>query len=58
MAGENLETLSPDGSISAITMPQALVTIDGKQVDCANNSQYIFLEQDLKPYTILRRLNG
>jgi len=58
LAGETLETLSPDGSISTITMPQTLVTIDGKRVDCANNSQSILIEQGLKPYTIIRRVNG
>ena len=55
MAGETLETLSPDGAISAITMPQILVTTDGNHVECANNSQHILLDQGLRPYVILRR---
>ena len=58
MAGETLETLGPDGCISVITMPQALVTTDGNRVECANNSQHIFIDQELKPYTILRRVNS
>jgi hypothetical protein len=57
MAGETLETLSPDGSISSVTMPQLLVVTDGTQIKCANNSQYIFSDQELMPYTILRRVN-
>jgi len=57
LAGETLETLSPDGVISTITMPPRLVVTDGNLVECANNSQYIFLEQELKPYTIIRRVN-
>jgi len=55
-AGEKLETLSPDGSLSTITMPAPLSTTDNRQVDFANNSQFILMEQDLKPYTILRRV--
>jgi U32 family peptidase len=55
LAGESLETLSPDGVLSTISMPQTLFTTDGKQVQCANNSQSILLEQQLRPYTILRR---
>ncbi len=55
-AGEELETLSPDGSLSTITMPGILSTTDGQQVDFANNSQFILLEHNLKPYTILRRV--
>jgi len=57
MAGETLETLSPDGTISIITMPQMLEAIDGTRTECANNSQYIFYYQELPPYTILRRVN-
>jgi U32 family peptidase len=57
-AGETLELLSPDGSISTITMPQMLVSIEGAQIECANNSQSILLEQQLEPYTILRRVNA
>jgi putative protease len=58
LAGESLETLSPNGVLSNISMPPILVTTDEKQVQCANNSQFILLEQQLEPYTILRRVNA
>jgi U32 family peptidase len=57
IAGETLEMLSPDGSISTITMPPSLATMDGSMVERANNSQYILTEQHLEPYTILRRVS-
>lgn len=58
-AGETIEMLTPDGTISSITMPQVFVTTDGVQVECANNSQSILIDQELMPYTILRRVvNG
>jgi U32 family peptidase len=57
MAGETFETLSPDGSFSTVTMPRILVATDGTHTECANNSQYIFSDQELVPYTILRRVN-
>lgn len=56
LAGEKLERLSPDGSLSVITMPDPLETTEGKPVQYANNSQFIQLDQDLVPYTILRRI--
>jgi putative protease len=55
-AGEVLEVLSPDGSLSTITLPSPLITIDNQHVEFANNSQSVLLEQDLKAYTILRRV--
>lgn len=58
IAGETLEMLCPDGSISTLTLPQMLITTDGDCVEWANNSQSILLEQKLKPYTILRRINS
>ncbi len=56
-SGEELEVLSPDGSLSFITMAAPLETTDHRQVDFANNSQFLILEQNLKPYTILRRVD-
>lgn len=56
-ANDRLEVLSPDGSLSFITLPETLLAKDGRYLDFANNSQFILLEQDLKPYTILRRIN-
>jgi hypothetical protein len=55
-AGDTLETLSPDGTLSTKLMPEPLELTDGQNVDFANNSQFILLDDPLKPYTILRRL--
>ena len=48
--------LAPDGSLSSVTLPGPLTTTDGQHVDFANNSQFLLLDEPLKPYTILRRL--
>lgn len=56
-AGESLEALCPDGSLSIITLTSPLKTTDHHQVEFANNSQFILLDQDLAPYTILRRVD-
>ncbi|MGD0784272.1 MAG: U32 family peptidase [Sedimentisphaerales bacterium] len=55
-AGEKLETLTPAGEISEITMPNPLKTIDGESVEFINNPQRIVLEQNLSAYSILRRV--
>ncbi len=55
-AGQELELLTPDGNLSPITMPTPLVTRDGDQVAKVNNSQFLQLEQELPPYSILRRI--
>lgn len=55
-AGETLEILSPDGTLSTKQMPGPLELTDGNFVDFANNSQFILLDEDLPPYSILRRL--
>ncbi|SPD73344.1 Collagenase-like protease [uncultured Desulfobacterium sp.] len=55
-AGEELEVLSTDGSLSLITLPSPLTTRDFKQVEFANHSQFIIIEQALQPYSILRRV--
>jgi putative protease len=55
-AGEALEVLSPDGSLSTITLTSPLITTDNQHLEFANNSQFVLLEQDLKAYTILRRV--
>ncbi len=55
-AGDQLEMLTPDGTLSQITMPTPLTTIHNQQVDFANNSMFIKLDADLPPYTILRRV--
>jgi len=56
-AGETLEVLNTDGSFSTIKMPVPLITKEGKKVDYVNHTQFILIDQDLKPYTILRRVN-
>jgi putative protease len=55
-AGETLEVLSPDGSVSEIVMSKPLETVDGEQAEFINNPQRIVLEQKLPPYSILRRV--
>ena len=55
-AGEMLEVLSPDGSLRIISMTEPLLTTDGRKVSFANNSQFLLIDEDLTPYTILRRL--
>ena len=54
--GEELEVLSPDGSLSTAIMPQKLTTTEGQDVDFANHSQFILMETEMKPYTLLRRV--
>jgi putative protease len=55
LAGEELEVLSTDGTLSTIRMTIPLETTDREQVDFINHSQFILLEQELPPYTILRK---
>ena len=56
-AGESLEVLVPDGSLSTISMPAPLLTTNGRAVDFVNNSEFLLLEKELVPYTILRRVS-
>ena len=46
------------GSLSLKKMPQLLPTTDGQMVEFANHSQYIKLDEPMKPYTILRRVTN
>lgn len=55
-SGEELEAFSPDGTLKTILMPDPLITGEGVEVNFVNHSQYIILERDLNPYTILRRV--
>ena len=57
-AGESLEVLAPDGSLTTMVMPDHLITNDGHTVDCVNHSQFIMLDQNLNPFTILRRVEN
>jgi len=55
-AGEKLEVLTPDGSISEIVMSKPLKIVDGQQAEFINNPQKIIIERKLPPYSILRRI--
>jgi U32 family peptidase len=54
-AGDDLEVLLPDGTMSHLRMPDPLCTREQEQVEFANNSQFLLIGQDLPEYTILRR---
>ena len=56
-AGDVLEVLKPDGSLSGMTMPSPLVDSKGNQLEFANNSQFVLITEALPEYTILRRIN-
>jgi putative protease len=55
-AGDKLEVLKPDGTLSEIKMQDSLVATDGARHEFVNNSQFIFIGEELPPYSILRRL--
>ena len=55
-AGDKLEVLKPDGSLTEITMPDPLPTIGGKLEEEVNNSRFILIDEDLPEYSILRRI--
>ena len=55
-AGERLELLTPDGSISEIVMPNAIPRTTGDSVDRAQNQDVIMLDMDLPAYSIVRRV--
>lgn len=57
-AGDVLEVLQPNGSLSEITLPVPLTTSYGEHVDFANNSQFVLLTEELEEYTILRRVKS
>ena len=57
-AGEVLEILNTDGSLSKIRMGSPLVTKNGRELEQANHSQFIIVDSDLPPCTILRRVNS
>lgn len=56
IAGDKLEVLKPDGTLTEIEMPTPLLTIGGKQEAEVNNSRFVLIEQDLPEYSILRRI--
>ncbi|OQY04422.1 MAG: hypothetical protein B6I25_06950 [Planctomycetales bacterium 4572_13] len=55
-AGDMLEVLKPDGSLSTITLGDPLTDSKGHYLDFANNNQFILITEDLPEYTILRRV--
>ncbi len=57
-AGEVLEVLNTDGSLSEIRMSSPLVTKNDLKLEEANHSQFIIVDSDLPPFTILRRVNS
>jgi putative protease len=57
-AGEVLEVLNTDGSITQLKMPSPLLTKNGHRLDEVNHSQFILIDEKLKPYTILRRVKA
>jgi len=55
-AGESLELLTPDGSISQFVAPNPIITITGERVGRANNQDTIVLDAGIPSYSILRRV--
>ncbi len=57
-AGDTVETLSPDGTISSLVLPSPLITEDGEEIEAVSNPARILINQKLEPYTILRKLHN
>ena len=60
-AGDTLEVLTPDGGLgglSEITLGDELTLKSGYKTDVVNNSQFILVDENLPPYTILRRVHA
>jgi putative protease len=55
-AGDVLEVLQPNGTLSQITMPTPLITADHEEVNVANHTQYLPIKESPPEYIILRRL--
>lgn len=55
-AGEIAELLTPNGSISTIRLPSPIMTLDGREVDHANNQDTILLDNSIPAYSIIRRV--
>jgi hypothetical protein len=53
---ESLEVLDPSGSIYNITLPSVLFTKEGKSVEVLHNETVFIISEQLKPYSILRRI--
>ncbi len=57
-AGEQLEILRPDGTLSTTRLSRPIATTKAEEVDFANNSQFILLDEDLPSCSILRRIGN
>jgi U32 family peptidase len=57
-AGDKVEILRPDGSLTLETMPEVLSDIKGEQMKEASHSKLLVLPFDLSPYTIIRRIES
>jgi putative protease len=55
LAGEELEVLSPDGTLSTFVVPEPIITIEGDRLDFVNHSQFMLIDKVLDPYTIFRK---
>lgn len=53
-AGQPLEVLRPDGTLTTLTLPDTLETTEGLWLDTAQNGQLLRLPHPLEEYTILR----
>ena len=53
--GDVLESLSPDGHIKEITVPNEILKIDGTTTNIVQNEDQIILPYKLSDYSILRR---
>ena len=56
-AGETLEVLTPDGTISNLTIGDPMINQGNQRIDTANRPHIILLEEDLAQYTVLRRVS-
>jgi putative protease len=56
--GDELELLTPDGTLGSYTMPAQMKTREGELRDVVNNSQLVLLEQELPAYALLRRIEA
>ncbi|MBN1126042.1 MAG: U32 family peptidase [Sedimentisphaerales bacterium] len=55
-ASDELELLTPGGTLTRIVMPPVFATPQGQATDTMNHSQFFLIEADLPAYSILRRI--
>ncbi|MCD4830416.1 MAG: U32 family peptidase [Anaerohalosphaeraceae bacterium] len=56
LAGDELEVLKPNGSLSTVIIDLPIMTIKGQPKEFVNNSQFIRIKDDLPKFSILRRV--